>query len=49
MCGTMSEMGMSMRISGLMPAEDGTLVMVNFDRLVEYDGKQINDDVPRYE
>ena len=38
MCGTLSEMGTTMRISGLMPSDDGTLVMVNFDRIVEYDG-----------
>ena len=38
MCGTLSEMGTSMRVSGLMPSDDGTPMMVNFDRIVEYDG-----------
>ena len=38
MCGTMSQMGTSMSVSGLMPTDDGTLVMVTFDRVVEYDG-----------
>ena len=36
MCGTMSQMGTSMSVSGLMPTDDGTFVMVTFDRVVEY-------------
>ena len=38
MCGTLTQMGTSMQISGLMPSEDGGLVMVNFERMVQYDG-----------
>ena len=38
MCGTMSEMGTSMMLSGPEYTEDGDIVIITFTRIVEYDG-----------
>ena len=38
MCGTMSEMGTSMMLSGPEYTEDGDIVTITFTRIVEYDG-----------